>query len=56
MSNKVAAIILAFYIAILLFINAMLLERHTVIACFDIGTAAILLGAAFIGSDNDGRA
>lgn len=56
MKTKVAAIILTFYLAILLFVNATILERHTLLVCFDIGTAVILLGAALLGSDDDGRA
>lgn len=56
MGNKVAVILLTAYLAILLFTNATILEHHTAIVCFDIGTAAILLGAAFLGSDNNGRA
>lgn len=55
MSNKVAAILLTIYLAILLFTNATILERHTLLVCFDIGTAVILLAAGFLGGE-DGRA
>lgn len=56
MSNKITAILLTAYLAILLFTNATILEHHTFIVCFDIGTAVILLGAVLIGSDDNGRA
>ena len=56
MGAKLAGVLLAIYLAILLFVNATILEKHLVLVCFDIGTAAILIGAAFIGSDSNGRA
>ena len=53
--DKKMALALTIYLAALLWINAMILEKNTVIVCFDIGTAATLLAAGLLGG-NDGRA
>lgn len=53
--DKKMAIALTIYLAALLWTNAVILEKHTAIVCFDIGTAAILLVAGLLGGTN-GRA
>lgn len=56
MKSKAAVALAAFYIAILLWVNAMCLEKHLVIACFDLATAAIFVVAALFGGGDNGRA
>lgn len=56
MKSKATVAVAAFYIAILLWVNAMCLEKHLVIACFDLATAAIFVVAALFGGGDNGRA
>lgn len=56
MKSKAATALAAFYIAILLWVNAMCLEKHLVIACFDLATAAIFIMAVLFGGGDNGRA
>lgn len=56
MKTKVAPILLSAYLIALFFANAVLLQRHTTVMCFDIVTAVILFAAMLYGGLSDGRA